>query len=185
MAQTKVNRLQTEGFGTAAAANTGTSSGNVPVLGEGGVLDFAVIPGLAGAENNQILIADGNGAAAWGGMSASGNKVVLNLQITVAQASLTGFYIASPIAGTITSIRMVSVGSSFLVNSSQTITPSISGTNITGGAVTVSGATLGVVFSATPTASNTVTAGQAIRFSTSGGGETDAGTLNVSVLIET
>jgi len=37
----------TLGLGTAATLNTGTSSGNIPVLGAGGLLDTAVLPSVA------------------------------------------------------------------------------------------------------------------------------------------
>jgi hypothetical protein len=40
--------------GTAASKNTGTASGNVPVLGAGGKLDTAILPGLALTTTNVV-----------------------------------------------------------------------------------------------------------------------------------
>jgi len=87
----------------------------------------------------------------------------------------------SPIAGTITNIWTVIDGAIITVDAG--ITFEIGGTAITGGDITIafSGSAAGVVDTATPTALNTVTAGQAIEIITDGA-STNA--VKAEVLIE-
>jgi hypothetical protein len=90
-------------------------------------------------------------------------------------------YVVSPVAGTITKIYSVINGAIATANS--ILTPKISGTAITGGAITVafSGSAAGDVDSSTPTAANAITAGAAIEIETDGG---SANTVEVVLTIE-
>lgn len=91
------------------------------------------------------------------------------LYTSIADISTAGqIYVVSPVAGTITKIYSVINGAIATANS--ILTPKIAGTAITGGAITVafSGSAAGHVDSSTPTAANTIAAGQAIEIETDG-----------------
>jgi hypothetical protein len=90
-------------------------------------------------------------------------------------------YVVSPVAGTITKIYSVINGAIATANS--ILTPKINNVAITNGAITVafSGSAAGDVDSSTPTAANTITAGQAIEIETDGG---SANTVEVVLTIE-
>lgn len=77
-------------------------------------------------------------------------------------------YVVSPVAGDISAIYSVIDGA--IATADATLTAKIGGTDVTGGAITVtqSGSAAGDVDSATPTAANAVTAGQAIEIETDG-----------------
>ena len=93
--------------------------------------------------------------------------VVVNIADLSADAT---YYVVMPHAGNITQLYSVIDGA--VSTADVTITPSISGTPITDGAITItqSGSAAGDVDSATPSAANTVTAGQAISLAVTGGG---------------
>ena len=78
-------------------------------------------------------------------------------------------WVVSPYAATIEKIYSVINGAITVADAA--ITVEIGGTAVTGGAITIanSGSAAGTVDSATPTALNTVTAGQAIEVITDGG----------------
>lgn len=80
------------------------------------------------------------------------------------------YYVVSPHAGTISKIYTVTDGA--VGTADITITAAIGVTGVTNGVVTIAtaGSAAGDVDSATPTAANTVTAGQAINFTVTGGG---------------
>lgn len=100
----------------------------------------------------------------------------------VSTASSTGYGVA-PIAGTVAKVYGV-LGGAISVGDSV-VTTKIAGTNITNGSFTVaqSGSAAGDIDTATPTAANTVTAGQAIT-AVSDGGSTDAQTEDVYFVIQ-
>lgn len=85
------------------------------------------------------------------------------------------YYVVAPHAGTITKIYTVVDGA--VLTADVTVTAKIASTGVTDGVVTVtqSGSAAGDVDSATPSAANTVTAGQAIEFVVSGGGAAGTG----------
>jgi len=91
-------------------------------------------------------------------------------------------WVVSPIAGTITKIRGV-LGTAITV-ADAAVPASIAGVDVTNGSLAIvqAGSAAGSVFTATPTAARTVTAGQAIKF-TSDGGSTTASTLDIMVEI--
>lgn len=99
--------------------------------------------------------------------SSGGNDIVLNTIID--DVSTAGqVFVASPVAGTIKSITSVLNGA--IGTADAVLTSKIGGTAVTGGAITItqSGSATGDVDSATPSALNTVTAGQAIEIETNG-----------------
>lgn len=107
-------------------------------------------------------------------------KFVLTTQIEdISTAGQT--YVVSPFAGTITKIYSVLNGA--ISGANSILTPKIGGTAITDGAITVafSGSAAGDVDSSTPSALNTVTAGQAIEIETDGG---STGTVKTVLTIE-
>ena len=78
------------------------------------------------------------------------------------------YYLVVPYAGTIT--KIYSVTDTAITTADKTLTASIGGVAITDGAftITVAGSAAGGVNSCTPTAANTVTAGQAIKIAATG-----------------
>ena len=85
------------------------------------------------------------------------------------------YYLVSPHAGTISKIYTVADGA--VLTADPTITAAIGATGVTNGVVTIAtaGAAAGDVDSATPTAANVVTAGQAVNFTVTGGGAAGTG----------
>lgn len=92
------------------------------------------------------------------------------------------YYLVCPFAGTIKKIWTVTDGAVGTAN--ITITPNIGATPITDGLVTIAtaGSAAGDVDSATPSAANTVTAGQAINFVVAGGGA--GGSPRIHLVVE-
>ena len=93
----------------------------------------------------------------------------LCLDIADGSADATYFLVA-PFAGAITKIYTVTDG--VVSTADITITAKIGSTGMTNGVITItsSGSAAGDVDSATPSAANVVTAGQAINFVVAGGG---------------
>lgn len=89
-------------------------------------------------------------------------------------SSAASSWVVSPIAGTISSIWLVTEAKVTADGGDAAITFEIGGTAVTGGAITVvdGDGAIGKVYTATPTAQNTVTAGQAIELITDGGSTT-------------
>ena len=100
----------------------------------------------------------------------------------VSAASSTGYTVA-PISGTITAIKGVLKGA--ISGADSVVTTYIGTTPITNGTFTVaySGSAAGDIDSATPTAANTVTAGQLLK-AVSDGGSTDSQVEEVQFLIQ-
>lgn len=103
---------------------------------------------------------------------------VVALQLDIADLDeTTPAYAVAPIDGTVTAVRLV-VGAdatgSAAVAAETVVTPSIGGTPITDGAVTITGsAAIGTAFAATPTAANTVSAGDVISVASDGADTAD------------
>lgn len=78
------------------------------------------------------------------------------------------YYLNAPYAGTLSKIYTVIDGA--ILTADKDITASIGGVAVTNGVVTIAftGAAAGDTDSATPSAANTVTAGQAIKFAATG-----------------
>ena len=97
------------------------------------------------------------------------NEYFVGLDIADGSAEAV-YYLVCPHAGTISKISTVIDGA--VATADITITAAIGATGVTGGVVTIATAAsaAGDLDSATPTAANTVTAGQAVNFTVTGGG---------------
>ena len=118
--------------------------------------------GVATAGAGKFYVADGSGSGSWGFTS---HYLTLDIpDIT----TVTDYYVVAPFTGTITKIYSVIDG--VIASANKVLTASINGTDVTNGAITIaySGSAAGDVDSCTPTALNTVTAGQAIKIAATG-----------------
>lgn len=119
------------------------------------------------------------------GLTASAvelNQYVVGLDIADGSADA-DYYIVCPHAGDIAKIWSVTDGA--VSTADITITASIGGVSVTNGVVTIATAASGAgdVDSATPTAANTVTAGQALKLAVAGGGSGGSPRIHVAVVI--
>lgn len=119
------------------------------------------------------------------GLTASAtelNQYVVSLDIADGSAD-TDYYIICPHSGDIAKIYTVIDG--VVSTADIVITPYIGSTAITNGAVTIATAesAAGDIDSSTPTAANTVTAGQAVKFSVSGGGSGGSPRVHLCMII--
>jgi hypothetical protein len=89
-------------------------------------------------------------------------------------SSAASSWVVSPVAGTISQIWLVTEGAVTSDGGDAGITFEIGGTPVTGGGITIvdGDSAIGKVYTATPTAANTVTAGQAIEIITDGSSTT-------------
>ncbi len=110
------------------------------------------------------------------------NEQVLTLDIADGSADAT-YYLVCPHAGDISKIW--SVIDAAVSTADITITANIGAVAVTNGVVTIATASsaAGDIDSATPTAANTVTAGQAINLVVAGGGSGGAPRIHVAVVI--
>lgn len=143
------------------------AGGDTLVVASGGLIEVETggsltIAGVTIDENTLAM----NGVTA---TAAELNASFLHLDI--ADGSAEGvYYLVSPHAGDISKIYTVIDGA--VSTADITITAAIGATGVTNGVVTIATAASGAgdVDVATPTAANTVTAGQAINFTVTGGG---------------
>jgi len=93
------------------------------------------------------------------------------------------YYVICPHAGTISKIWTVTDGA--VGTADITITAAIGGTGVTNGVVTMAaaGSADGDIDRATPTAANTVTAGQAVNFTVTGGGAGGSPRVHLAMVI--
>lgn len=112
-----------------------------------------------------------------------GRQTVLCVDIADLSADA-AYHVVSPIAGRVTKLHSVIDGA--VSAADVTVTPSIGGVDITNGALTIATAAsaAGDVDTATPTAANTVTAGQAIKLTVAGGGSGGSPRGHVALVIE-
>lgn len=110
------------------------------------------------------------------------NDVVLTLDIDDGSAEAV-YYLLSPYAGTISKIWTVTDAA--VATADITITAAIGATGVTNGVVTIATAAsaAGDIDSATPTALNTVTAGQAVNFTVTGGGAGGTPRIHLAMVI--
>lgn len=110
------------------------------------------------------------------------NESVLTLDIADGSADAT-YYLVAPHAGTISKIYTVIDG--VVSTADITVTSNIGVTAVTNGVVTIATAAsaAGDVDSATPTAANVVTAGQAMNFVVAGGGAGGSPRVHLAVVI--
>lgn len=146
------------------------------------------------AGGDELVVASGGsidiesgGALKIGGVQVSAsaaeiNETILNLDIADGSADA-DYYIVSPHAGSISKIYSVIDGP--FGTADITITASIGATPVTGGVVTIAtaGSAAGDIASATPSAANVVTAGQAIKLAVAGGGSAGSPRIHVAVVI--
>lgn len=94
------------------------------------------------------------------------------------------YYLLAPHAGTIKKIWTVTDG--VVSTADITVTAKIGSTAVTDGVVTIAtaGSAAGDIDSATPSAENVVTAGQAINLTVTGGGAGGSPRIHVAVVIE-
>ncbi len=100
-------------------------------------------------------------------LTAAGLPLCLDIADGSADAT---YYLVCPFAGEVTKIYTVTDGA--VGTADITVTAKIASTGMTNGVVTIAtaGSAAGDVDSATPTAANTLTAGQAMNFVVAGGG---------------
>lgn len=110
------------------------------------------------------------------------NQYTLTYTIADGSAEAT-YYVVCPHAGTIAKIYTVTNGA--VGTADITLTGKIGSTAITNGVVTIATAAsaAGDVSSATPTAANVVTAGQAVNFVVTGGGSGGTPAIHLAVVI--
>lgn len=120
------------------------------------------------SRDNELIL--GGTAKTSGGQSLK--KIYLTTQIEdISTAGQT--YVVSPVAGTISKIYSVLNGA--ITTADSILIAKINGTTVTGSNITVSytGSAAGDVDSSTPTALNTINAGEAIEIETDGGSNTN------------
>lgn len=146
--------------------------------------------GAAAASANTAYIADGAGSGSFSLVSPdsitglnNANSMTLDIYFDDIQTAHSHFVVA-PIAGTVTKIYTV-IYTSF-TTADNVITTSIGGTPLTNGAITItqSGSAAGDVDSSTPTAANTVSAGQAIEIASDGGAGGGPTNMGVTLVID-
>lgn len=117
-------------------------------------------------QGDQALMIDGTEVTA---SATEINTYVVSLDIADGSAEAV-YYVVCPHAGTISKIWTVIDGA--VSSADITVTAAIGATGVTNGVVTIATAAsaAGDIDSATPTAANTVTAGQAVNFTVTGGG---------------
>lgn len=120
--------------------------------------------GVAAANSGDIYVANGAGSGNW---TAPVRYYTLTVELDdISTAS--SAYTAVPFAGTITKIYTVIHAA--ITTADETITTKINGTDITDGSITItqSGSAAGDVDSTTPSAANTVAAGDYVEIATAG-----------------
>jgi hypothetical protein len=130
-------------------------------------------------QGDQALMIDGAEVSA---TATELNTYVLTLDIADGSAEAV-YYLVCPHAGTISKIWTVIDAA--VSSADITITAAIGATGVTGGVVTIatSGSAAGDIDSATPSAANTVTAGQAVNFTVTGGGSGGAPRIHLAMEI--
>jgi len=118
------------------------------------------------ALENAVYVCDGAASGVWTVL-----KDLNKIYLTVGMADVgtaDSVWVVAPLACTFTKLYSVVYGDP---GADSAITTEIAGTAVTDGGLTIAnGATAGEVDSATPTAANTLTAGQALEIITDGGG---------------
>lgn len=170
---------KTDGTGTRSIA------GQIVDVDSAGVwvrvgMEVLTTTGLLAANNLSDV---GTKATARANLGGGADKIVVQLgSLSTKGADAAVLRFVSPVAGAIA--KIYSVLNAALATGNATLTAAINGTPVTGGAITVteSGSAAGDVDSATPSAANTVAAGDVITI-TGGGSSTATGTATVSLLI--
>lgn len=159
-------------FVVASGGAITVESGGALTVASGGTLTVA---GVTVDENTLAL----------NGLTASAtelNQYTLTLDIADGSAEAV-YYVVCPHAGDISKIWTVIDGA--VSTADITVTAAIGATPVTNGAVTIATAAsaAGDIDSATPTAANTVTAGQAVNFTVTGGGSGGSPRIHLAMVI--
>lgn len=122
--------------------------------------------GVAAADSGQVYIADGAGSGTWTTL-VNANKAYITARLEDISTAKSVFVVPG-VAGDVSKIYSVIDGA--IATADCTLSFEIAGTPITSGDITIaySGSAAGDVDSSTPSAANTITAGQAIEIITSG-----------------
>lgn len=130
--------------------------------------------GVAAAAVGTYYRADGAGSGAWTNpLTAVKNSNLVYLCAQFADISTAeSVFIPTPIAGKVTKVYIALKNAITVANS--IVTAKINGVAVTGLSITITqaGSAAGSVFSGTPSAANTLTAGQALEVITDGGATT-------------
>ena len=110
------------------------------------------------------------------------NEQVLTMDV-LTDATTGDFYIIAPHAGTID--KIYTVIDAAIANADITVTASIAGTAVTGGAVTIaySESAAGDIEVVSPSAAKTITAGAAIKLVVAGGTTTGGDRVHIAIVI--
>ena len=135
--------------------------------------------GAASASANTVYVADGSGSGTWekidgDAINTSSIKNVNKMSYEIASLKTAdSYFMVVPVAATLESISSVIDGA--ITGADSVLTFEIAGTLVTNGTVTItqSGSAAGDVDSATPTAANVLTAGQALEIISNGGASND------------
>lgn len=163
--------VSTAAAGTVYVADSGTS-------GAWATLDAI---GTGAATLGQVVTADGSGGSDYTSLNNM-NKVYINGNIDDLSSAESHFFVM-PLAGDITNLwcaidETVSGGDTI-------ITTEIGGVAVTNGSITIAGSSVaGTVDAATPTALNTVAAGQAVEFVCDGGTTTTSAHAHITVELD-
>lgn len=133
--------------------------------------------GVAAATADTLYHADGGGSGDW-----EFQEYILNVTIPDISTAQSVF-VATPYAGTVTKIYSVIDGA--LATADATLTFEINGTLITGGDITVeqSGSAAGTVDNSSPSAANTLAAGEAVECITDGA-STNTVACHLSIVVK-
>lgn len=142
--------------------------------------------GVASASSGTVYKADGAGSGSWVNLLAStknNNLMTFCGQFTNLSAAASSIWLPMTTAGKITAVYVTLQNAITVANA--TVTVKIAGVTATGGSITVTqaGSAAGSIFSCTPSAANTVTAGSALEIH-SDGGSTTACVAYVTVLVD-
>ena len=133
--------------------------------------------GVAAANAGEVYVANGAGSGSW-------DYDVVYVTVSIPDVSTASSnWIVSPVTGDITNIY--SVVDTAITVADATLSFELAGTAVTGGDITIAftGAAAGDVDSSTPSALNSVTAGDAIEVITDGG-STTASKATVTLVIQ-
>lgn len=135
------------------------------------------LPALNGGASDvgKVYVSNGAGSGTW-----KWQPQALTLDITSLD-TVTDYYLVMPYAGTID--KVYTVIDAAVATADKTLTLSIGGVAVTGGVVTITSAAsaAGDIDSCTPSAANTVTAGQALKIAATGG-STGAARCHVTII---
>jgi fumarate reductase subunit C len=137
--------------------------------------------GASTAALGTVYVSDGSGSGAWEVCPAKTAVCISDMPLSPLTTTIR--YAAAPFAGVIT--KLYAILNQTITANDAVITFAINGVDITNGAITVSSSgTAGTVYSATPTALNTVVAGDKITATITNAAASSIYTVHVSIIIE-